>query len=387
MRARSLGARIAVFYFLGFAAFGMYVPYFPEWLEARDVRGVWMGVVLAALPALGIIAPPVIGALADALHLRGKVLRVATLVAAISFIFVALSARLSGSVALIVLALAIVVFGAMRSPITLIADVLTLEALGVENTRYGLLRLWGSAGFLFGALVAGDVFDPRAPYQVPLAIAGTYALTFGASLLLPSRAAPMPALTWGAIKAAVPSVAFLFAVLLSQLGQSAYDVCFTLFARDVGVTGARIGILWAVGVSAEIALMWKSSALLSRYGDKPMLVVGLLGAAVRWGLLSRATGFFWILLLQPLHACSFACVWIAGIAIAARDSRHPATSQGVFSATLAVGAMAGMVAWGALYDARGGSAVYAAAAIASVGACLVALFVRQSAAASAGTIA
>jgi len=278
----------------------------------------------------------------------------------------------------VVLGLAIVLFGATRSPITLIADVLTLEALGAENTRYGLLRLWGSAGFVFGALVAGDVFDPRAPYQVPLAIAGTYALTFGSSLLLPSRAAPMPALSWAAVKEAVPSMAFLLAVLLSQLGQSAYDVCFTLYSRDLGVSGARVGVLWAVGVAAEITLMWKSSALLARFGDKRMLVVGLLGAAVRWILLSRATGFVWILALQPLHACSFACVWIAGIAIAARDSQHTATSQGVFSAALAVGAMIGMVAWGAIYSARGGSLVYLAAGCASVVGCGIALFIRES---------
>ncbi len=369
-------ARIAIFYFAGFAAYGMYVPYFPTWLEARQVRGAAMGLALAAVPAIGIVAPPVVGAIADALHLRGKVLRGASLVAAIAFALIALSAHV-GMGAAILLGAGMVLFAAARSPLTLVADVLALEALAETPARYGILRLFGSAGFLGAALLTGVVIDTSAPLALPSAIAVAYIVTYVASLGLPARAAPIPRLTLQAIREAVPNTVFLVAAFFSQIAQSSYDVYFTIYARGLGASDARIGWLWAAGVTAEIALMWQSPRILARVRPARLFAIGLLGGAIRWLLLSRATSFVVVMALQPLHACSFACVWVGGIALAAERTRHPATSQGVFSAVIAIGATIGMVAWGALGDARGGSAVYACAGFASLAGAAVAMFVRK----------
>ena len=72
-----LGLRL--YYFASFAALGAYLPFFPRWLEARGIVGLSMGLVAGLAPAMGVLGPPAIGLFADALGLRGSLLRVACL--------------------------------------------------------------------------------------------------------------------------------------------------------------------------------------------------------------------------------------------------------------------------------------------------------------------
>ena len=68
---------LRIYYAACFLALGVYLPFFPRWLEARGVHGAAMGVVSASLPAMGLIGPPLFGVLSDRLGLRGALLRVA----------------------------------------------------------------------------------------------------------------------------------------------------------------------------------------------------------------------------------------------------------------------------------------------------------------------
>ena len=68
---------LRLYYLVAFCALGVYLPFFPRWLEAQGIDGASMGAIAAAFPAMAIIAPPAFGLLADALRLRRALLRVA----------------------------------------------------------------------------------------------------------------------------------------------------------------------------------------------------------------------------------------------------------------------------------------------------------------------
>ncbi len=370
---------LRAYYFLSFAAFGAYLPFFPRWLEARGVRGLAMGAILALLPIMSIVSPPIIGVLADALGVRGSLLRIASAMAALGFALVALSATAQdGSPrALIVLFSASALFAIARSPIMLVADVLALESLGDDRARYGELRLWGSLGFLVAALGVGWRIDPSWPRALPALISVLFAASFVVSFALPKRAAALPKLAkigWGEL---LRDWGFLLCVLLSQASHSAYDVCYSLHLRDLGVPTSRVGIAWAVGVAVEVALLSKSSALLSRVPAKTLLLVGIGGAVVRWAGIALATGFWTALALQPLHALSFACVWVASIDITSRDPRV-ATARGMASAAMGIGGAIGLAAWSAVYARWSGASVFAMAAIVAVVAAFVGVLWQRS---------
>src|SRR5207253_9085645 len=105
------------------------------------------------------------------------------------------------------------------------------------------------------------------------------------------------------------------------------------------------------------------------------LAIGLAGASVRWALVAVVREPLVLLALQPLHALSFGFVWIAGVSWI--KERVPpetlATAQALYVAAIAVGSVIGMLSWGPLYAARGGGAVFGAAAAAAALACAVAL--------------
>src|SRR5262249_50973742 len=119
---------LRLYYFVIFSVLGMYLPFFPRWLEGRGIRGISMGVVSATVPAMSLLAPPVFGFIADALRLRGALLRLACAGAFLSFGSIACFAAAGRPITFWVLLAAMAAFSFFRSPMVMIADVLTLEA-------------------------------------------------------------------------------------------------------------------------------------------------------------------------------------------------------------------------------------------------------------------
>ncbi|MFT3766457.1 MAG: MFS transporter [Minicystis sp.] len=370
---------LRLYYFTCFAALGAYAPFFPRWLEARGISGLAMGAISALVPALGIIGPPLIGVLADALGLRGSVLRVACAGACLSMAALALAGAGLWPLSFGVVLAAVFLHGVFRSPMVMLADVVTMERAPAAGTTYGKVRLWGSVGFLAAALATGRAVDPAAPSALPLTIAGALLITAVAAWTLPAKpgARRLPVLPEARGLLAAPDFAvFLVVSLLAQIAHAAYDLCFSLHLADLGASGARIGVMWAAGVVFEVALMTFGERLLARFAAPSLLAFALFGAALRWVILARVGSLTLLLAFQPLHALSFALWWVASLAyLKVRAPAHAlATAQGLFTASTAIGSVAGMLAWGAMYRRSGGSTVFTVAAAVALAAALIALF-------------
>jgi MFS family permease len=67
-----------------------------------------------------------------------------------------------------------------------------------------------------------------------------------------------------------------------------------------------IGMLWAVGVVAEVLMFMAMSRILARFSLRRVLLASFLLAALRWLLLGSLAEFLWLLLFaQVLHAATF----------------------------------------------------------------------------------
>jgi PPP family 3-phenylpropionic acid transporter len=368
---------LRLYYFASFAAFGVYAPFFPRWLEARGVRGLAMGAVAALLPALGVLGPPVVGLLADALGLRGSVLRVACAGAGLSIGALGLAGAASVPLGFGAIFAAVLVYAAFRSPMTMLADVVAMERAASAGTTYGKLRLWGSLGFLLAAALGGRALDPAHAGALPLAIAVLLGATTAAAWTLPAKpdARPRPVVREARALLAAPDFGtFLVVSLLAQIAHAGHDLCLSLHLRDRGASDAVAGSAWAIGVVFEVGLMVFSERLVKRFSAPRLLVLALLGAAVRWALIASVSALPALLAIQPLHAISFALWWLASLAyVKDRAPAHAlATAQGLFSAAVAAGSVAGMLAWGAVYRRAGGAAVFGVAAGIALAAAIVA---------------
>jgi PPP family 3-phenylpropionic acid transporter len=395
-------AALRLYYFGSLGALGAYLPFFPRWLEARGVRGVAQGVILAAVPAMNLLAPPAFGFLADVLGARVRLLRLACAGACLVFSLLTLAAALGLELGFVTLLVAALSFAFFRAPMVQMADVVALELSAGGSTSYGSLRLWGSLGFALMAMAAGAWIDPAHPAQLPGVTAAALLTAFAISLSLPSSPAPRgeglgaergPA---GALRERVGALLrardfrfFLAASFLAQSAHVAYDVCFSRHMSEIGVSRSMIGVFWAVGVFAEILLMALSGRLLARVSPPTLLAVGFVGASLRWALLASVRSFPVLIAIQPLHAVSFGLVWISSLAYT-RERAPPqilATAQGLFTATVGAGSVLGMLVWSELHDRAGGALTFgAASAVASLAFVLAVRFARSArfAAKSAG---
>ena len=115
--------------------------------------------------------------------------------------------------------------------------------------------------------------------------------------------------------------------------------------------------------------------LFDRFRAPRLVAFGLAGASVRWTLIARVASPAALLALQPLHALSFAVVWLGFLSWTRR--RAPAhligTVQGLFTASAAAGSVVGMLVWGPLYRRGGGAATFGVASAVAIVACAVAI--------------
>jgi PPP family 3-phenylpropionic acid transporter len=380
-------ARLAAYYAASFASLGVFLPYWPRWLEARGVRGAAMGLATAIVPAMAIVAPVVIGHVADVLRLRAALLRVACAVAAVAFGAIALAgagplAGGAGEAGVAFLVGATALFALARSPMVMLADVLALEAPG--GTRaYGAVRRFGSLGFLLAALFVPVLVPIDHAYAVPALVAAACAGASLAAFGLPARAVPLPRPERAALATfvATPGVKpLLVGSGLLFASHAAYDVTFSLHVRDLGLPDRWLGPAWALGVLAELVLFSRAARLVDRFGSDRLLLVGAVGGCARWCAIAATGDPFVALAIQPLHAVSFGCVWLGatGLVAARAPAGHLASAQGAFTGANAIGHATGMMVWSTVHAARGGRTVFGAAAIVAIVAAVPAWLARRT---------
>jgi len=360
--------RLVLFYSAIFAAIGIQLPFFPLWLEAKGLDARMIGLVLAAPMVVRIFSVPIATGLADWRQaLRGALVITAVAAAAGN---VALGFTEDSLAILIVFSLASVAF----TPIMPLAEAYALRGLAQAGRAYGPVRLWGSAAFIAGSLGAGAIIDSIAPRNLIWLIVAAMVATAVATLgLMPLRVG-----TPAAEQAEPSSKGFLrtpgFAAIAAAAGliQASHAVYYGFSSLDwklAGISGAAVGALWAVGVIAEITLFAVSGRLPPGLGSAALLLLGALGAVVRWTAMALDPPTLVLPLLQCLHGLSFGATHLGAVgfvALAAPPGRA-ATAQGYLAVALGTAMALSMGLSGILYEAFGGLAYAGMAVMAAAG--------------------
>lgn len=150
MRTRAGAIRIATGFFAVFFVLGIHVPYWPVWLQSRDLSPQQIGLILALGPWMRLVANPLAGQWADA---TGATRRIAVVLAmGVTLTYLAFS-QASSFVTYVALA---VVLGLCANPLIPLTDAVAVRVVAQGRGDYGSLRRWGSLAFAtFGALHLG----------------------------------------------------------------------------------------------------------------------------------------------------------------------------------------------------------------------------------------
>jgi PPP family 3-phenylpropionic acid transporter len=361
--------RLGLFYAAYFCFGGIQLPFFPLWLESRGLDARTIGMVIAVPTLVRIFVTPIITHQADRRRAVKATLVIGSVVATLAMTAVGFA---EGAVAILaVYILAAVAF----SPMLSLTDAYALGGLTARGRAYGPVRLWGSAAFIAGNVGAGFLLEWLAPGHLIWLIVGALAVTALASFALvpvevPGKAAEAsPAHSPTAL---LRNPAFLAVLLASSMIQSSHALYYgfsTMDWRAAGIDGPVIGLLWGLGVLAEIVLFAFSARLPQSLQPTALLAIGGAGAILRWTAMAFDPPVALLPALQILHAASFGAAHLGMMGFMARavPRELAATAQG-FVATWSgvVNASATFVS-GYVYAASGGRAYLVMAAMALIG--------------------
>jgi PPP family 3-phenylpropionic acid transporter len=338
-----------------FVAVGVFLPYFPVWLAARGFSTAEIGALVAAQIAVRVVASPLAGAVADRTGRRSLILALLALTASAA----ALALAAAGDRR--VIAVAALAMAAAMGPLIPISEGEAVHLARRHGAHYGRLRLWGSAAFVAANLGAGWFIDRFGVglLMIPLALA--HLASAGTSAMLPADHARRdgeggPAPGPGVIRTmiAIPGFAlFLAAGGLAVASHAAFYAFSALSWKAQGYDAFTIGLLWAIGVVAEIALFFRLATPAGVREATLLIAAGAAGAMARWAAMAGSPPLAVLAALQCLHAASFAMVhigamsWIRAMVPASMRSLaqtlYAAVSGGafMFAATMLAGRLYG----------------------------------------------
>ena len=369
--------KLGLFYAAYFLFGGIQLPFFPLWLEARGLDAGMIGLTIAAPIIVRVIAVPLITRAAD----RHRALKTSLVIASIaSALAMAVVGLVEGTVViLIAYAIAAIAF----SPLLSLTDAYALNGLGARGRAYGPVRLWGSVAFIAANIVAGALLAVVAPgHLIWLIVAALAATVIVATLLDPldaplspaSAAVVSPRLLWR--QPALIAVAA--AASLTQGSHALFYGFSTLEWRAAGLDGVTIGVLWGLGVVAEIVLFALSPRLSAVLNPPALMAIGAAGAIVRWAAMAFDPPLAALPALQILHAASFGAAHLGAMGFLARavPKDLAATAQGLL-ATVSGIVMAAATSLSGLIYAASGSLAYLAMAAMGIGGLACALIAQR----------
>jgi PPP family 3-phenylpropionic acid transporter len=371
--------RLAGFYFFYFAYLGAFAPYFSLYVASLGANAVQIGMVMAAPQVVRIVAPYLWGALADASGRRLGVARLATIAGVITYVGLFISSDFAVVFAIVL------VMSAFLSATLPLTEATTLAHLRAETSRYGRIRVWGSAGFIAAVLVVGYILD-RLPISVLLwvmlvVLVGTAALVVLVPEAGPERGAH-DHVSIGAIMRRPDVIALIAACALMAVAHGPYYTFYSIYLVDHGYSKGAIGWLWSLGVICEIAIFMWMPHLFRAWTARQILLASFALAAIRFLIIGWfADNLPLLVIAQVLHAATFGSFHAAAFSCVYRffHGRHQARGQAIYtSLTFGLGGTIGGLYAGATWERWGAGATFTIAALcAAAGLALIARFLPE----------
>ena len=375
----SAAVRVAAFLGAYFAANAI-VAFLPLWFADRGLSASAIGQILGSAALLRVLAGPGWGNVADRLGRRRPVLGFAAATAA------GLAAAYVAATGFLPILLIAAAQGIAASAISPLADSLALALASEGRIDYGPVRAVGSTTFMVATATAGWLLNRVGSWLVPWLLAAGYGAASLFSVVLPEAATPPAARHSFAGLKLFGSKSFRLAVggtALIQGAHAAYYGFAALFWRSQGLSDTVIGLLIAEGIVAEILLFARGRRLVERLGPAGLTACAASASILRWTVMAAAPPLPVLVLIQPLHAATFAMQHLSAMLVLTRGVRleRAATAQALHAA-LGYGAPTGlmMLLSGWMYARYGGLVFLTMAVTGGAGWLLVAPLARETAA-------
>ena len=353
--------RLASFYLAYYAVLGAFTPYWSLYLQSQGMGVAAISVLMSLWYATRIVAPSAWTTLAARSPNPIRWLHAGCVLTVLSFAAFLVPWKFAGLFA------AMCAFCFFCNAVMPQFESITQSHLHGRTDRYGLVRVWGSIGFIVVVSAYGLLIDRLGAARLPWLM-----LPLFAGLLVSAwhnRYAEAPAVAAHVDEAGFrarlrrPEVAaFFVAAFLVQVSFGPYYTFFSIYLGEHGYPPTVQGVLWSIGVLVEIVLLFQSRRIFRHWGARRLLVFSLGITALRWWLTAAWPDAMPVMVLaQATHAFSFAAFFAAAMLLLAEyfPGRLNGHGQGVFyGLSSGVGGVIGALLAGQLWP-HGGQLAFA----------------------------
>nr|WP_306458251.1 MFS transporter [Pseudomonas viridiflava] len=367
------------FYLCYFALLGSSAPFMALYLHHLGFSSARIGELIAIPMLMRCVAPNLWGWLGDYTGRRLAIVRFGAVCTLLAFSLILLDHSYAW------LAMVMALYAFFWHAILPQFEVITLAHLQGQTARYSQIRLWGSIGFILAVVVLGRLLEwfslDLFPHMLLMVMAGIAISSWWVPNAQPAVSS-RPSDEGGFLRQlSRPGVlAFYLSVALMLLSHGPYYTFLTLHLEALGYSRSLIGVLWSVGVVAEVLMFMVMSRVLQRFSVRQVLLASFLLAAVRWLLLGAFAEHLLVLLVaQVMHAATFGSFHAAAIHFVQRSfgPRQQGQGQALYAALSGVGGAFGALYSGYSWTALGPFWTFAIASLAALAAAIMIVTPRK----------
>ena len=355
--------RLSAWYFWYFAFIGAFLPYFALYLQSIGLSAGRIAILMSLGQFMRLLAPLLWSWLADSGGRRVRIVVASATASLASFSVVFLTQDFVG----LLIGMAILHF--FWSASLPLVEALTLGHLAAAPERYGRIRLWGSVGFIVTVMGVGLLLD-AAPISSQLWVSWVLLLGTLASALTLTEVPARAGQAAGSILVVLRQrkVVFLLgAGLLMSAAHGALYVFYSIHLVAQGYGKTLVGLLWTLGVVAEIFVFLFMPRISRRVSLRQILLACFALAVLRFLLIGWTVEFIGLLVFaQALHGASFGAHHAATMAALNRwfVASQQARAQALYgSVAYGAGGLGGALLAGALWESAGSAITFSAASL------------------------
>lgn len=354
MTDRSTYRRLSGYYFFYFAFIGIFSPYWSLYLQMLGFDARAIAVLMSLLMVMRVFAPTIWGWLADRTGRRRWIVQLSADLSLIAFVGVFFGSSFAWLFAVMA---TMSFFWSASLPLV---EATTFSVLKDRTGDYGVIRAWGSIGFVLAVVGVGYFLDwAGVAALVWLALGAKIGIAVCARGVPETGPAPQAADAGPVWRVFVrPEVLALFAAcFLMAAAHGAYYTFYSIYLVDHGYSKSAVGWLWALGVIFEIGVFLQLPRLMRRFTIRQILVFSFICAVVRFAVIGWAVEHAWLIAFaQVLHAATFGSYHAAAVAAVHLyfRGRHQAQGQALYtSLTFGAGGAVGALASGYTWETLG----------------------------------
>ena len=281
--------------------------FMPLYLNSIGYSKTFVGILLSLAPIVAIVGQPTWGTLADRSKNKNTILKLLILGNVLTILFISFSDNF------FYLLLVLTCFTFFQTSLNPMTDTITLEYSTKAKWHFGHIRLAGTLGYCFMAVLAGFLLRKNINLMFPLYSAFAIAAFVIASFLPRIKgyqSEGKKVYLWSLLRDKKLVLYISFALII-QITLGYYNSFFGIYFQSLGASRSLIGTASFISGISEVPFLLFAHRILGKVKIEKALIFAGFAAVFRWFFLALSSSTHVVLLLQLLHGLIYIVIAVS----------------------------------------------------------------------------